>query len=147
MPGYRVLRIDEVERHTYPTGADWFPLRKALGVGAFGLNAWRADAGTEVIERHDETNYDHQEVYVVIAGRARFTVGGEEIDAPAATVVFIEDPALERVAVAEEAGTLVLAVGAKRGEAFEVSAWEGRRLGNTSRSDAPSTPLHRRTGE
>jgi hypothetical protein len=38
---------------------------------------------------------------------------------------------LERVAVAEEPGTLVLAVGAKQGEAYEVSAWEGRRLGNT----------------
>jgi hypothetical protein len=130
MAGYRALRIEEAEPHTYPTGADWLPLRKMLGVGAFGLNAWRADAGTEVIERHDESDYDHEEVYVVIAGRARFTVGGDEIEAPAGTVVFIEDPALERVAVAEEPGTLVLAVGAKRGEAFEVSAWEGRRLGN-----------------
>jgi hypothetical protein len=131
MAGYRALRMDEAAAHTYPTGADWFPLRKELGIGAFGMNAWRADAGTEVIERHDESDYDHEEVYVVIAGRASFTVGGDEIDAPAGTAVFIEDPALERVAVAEEPGTLVLAVGAKRGEAFEVSAWEGRRLGNT----------------
>jgi hypothetical protein len=131
MAGYRVLRIDEVEPRAYPTGADWLPLRSELGVGAFGLNAWRADAGTEVIERHDETDCDHQEIYVVIAGRAHFTVGGEELDAPAGTVVFLEDPALERAAVAEEPGTLVLAVGAKRGEAFEVSAWEGRRLGMT----------------
>jgi hypothetical protein len=131
MAGYRAVRIDEVESHSYPTGADWFPLRNALGVGAFGLNAWRADAGTEVIERHDESDYDHQEVYVVIAGRARFTVDGDEVDAPAGTVVFLEDPTLERVAVAEEPGTLVLAVGAKQGEAYEVSAWEGRRLGTT----------------
>jgi hypothetical protein len=131
MAGYRALRIEDADRHSYPTGADWFPLRKVLGVGAFGLNAWRADAGTEVIERHDETDYDHEEVYVVIAGRARFTIDGDDVDAPAGTVVFLEDPALERVAVAEEPGTLVLAVGGKRGEAFEVSAWEGRRLGST----------------
>jgi hypothetical protein len=131
MAGYRALRIEDADRHSYPTGADWFPLRKVLGVGAFGLNAWRADAGTEVIERHDETDYDHEEFYVVIAGRARFTIDGDDVDAPAGTVVFLEDPALERVAVAEEPGTLVLAVGGKRGEAFEVSAWEGRRLGST----------------
>jgi hypothetical protein len=42
--------------------------------------------------------------------------------------VFIEDPALERVAVAEEDGTLVLAIGAERGKAFEPSAWESREL-------------------
>jgi hypothetical protein len=131
MAGYRTLRIEDLEPRAYPTGADWFPLRDALGVRAFGLNAWRADAGIEAIERHDESNYGHQEVYVVIAGRARFTVDGDDIDAPAGTIVFLEDPGLERVAVAEESGTLVLAVGAKRGEAFEVSAWEGRRLGRT----------------
>lgn len=132
MAGYRTLRLDEVEaRRNYAPGVEWLPLRHLLGVGAFGLNAWRADAGGEVIERHTESSYRHQEVYVVLAGRARFTVAGEEIPAPAGTVVFVEDPALERVAVAEEPGTLVLAVGAKRGEAYEVSAWEGRRLGTS----------------
>jgi hypothetical protein len=131
MAGYRALQIEDVEPRAYSTGAEWLPLRDALGVGAFGLNAWRAGAGTEVIERHDETDYGHEEVYVVLAGRARFTVGGDELDAPAGTVVFLDDPALERVAVAEEPGTLVLAVGAKRGEAFQVSAWERRELGNT----------------
>jgi hypothetical protein len=129
MAGYRALRIEDVEPRPYDTGAEWLPLRDALGIGAFGMNAWRADAGTEVIERHDETDYAHEEVYVVVAGRARFTVGGDELDAPAGTAVFIEDPALERVAVAEEPGTIVLAVGAKRGEAFQVSAWERRELG------------------
>jgi hypothetical protein len=130
MAGYRALRIADVEpRRQDETGADWLPLRDALGIGAFGFNAWRADAGGEVIERHDESDYDHEEVYVVVSGRARFTVAGEELDASPGTVVFVEDPALERVAVAEEDGTVVLTIGAKRGEAFEVSAWERRRLG------------------
>jgi hypothetical protein len=132
MAGFKTLRLDEVEaRPDYAPGVEWIPLRHLLDVRAFGLNAWRAQAGGEVVERHDETGYGHQEVYVVLAGRARFTVAGEEIPAPAGTVVFVEDPALERVAIAEEPGTLVLAVGAKRGEAYEVSAWEGRELGTS----------------
>ncbi len=64
----------------------------------------------------------------MLEGEARFTVGGEDIAAPAGTVVFVEDPALQRGAVAERDGTLVLAIGAERGKAFEVSDWEQRVL-------------------
>jgi hypothetical protein len=132
-PGFRTIHLDAVEgRRDADTGADWLPLRHVLGVGAFGINAWRADAGGEVIERHDErddgSTHGHEEAYLVLAGSARFTVGGEEVPAPAGTVVFVEDPALERVAVAEAPGTLVLSVGAARGRAFEVSTWERRSL-------------------
>jgi tetratricopeptide (TPR) repeat protein len=63
-------------------------------------------------------------MYVVVRGRARFTLGEEDFDAPAGTIVFLSDPAVKRVAVAEEEGTTVLAVGAKPGEAFTPSGWE-----------------------
>ena len=129
MAGFRALRVEEVAPRDWETGGEWLPLRHALGVGAFGVNAWRADAGGEVIERHDETDYGHEELYVVLAGRVMFSVAGDEIDAPAGTALFVEDPTLERVGVAQENGTLVLAVGARRGQAFEVSAWEERHLG------------------
>jgi quercetin dioxygenase-like cupin family protein len=65
---------------------------------------------------------------VVMKGAARFTVDGEEIDAPAGTLVFISDPALTREAVATADDTVVLAIGAARGVAFEPSDWEGRWL-------------------
>jgi tetratricopeptide (TPR) repeat protein len=39
-------------------------------------------------------------------------------------MVFVRDPALSRVAVAEEEGTVVLAVGGEPGAAYEVSPWE-----------------------
>jgi hypothetical protein len=132
MPGYQTLSLRDHRTVSYDTGAAWLPLRADLGVGAFGLNAWRADRGQEVIERHDEADASgaggHQEVYIVLEGAARFTVGGDEIAGPAGTVVFIEDPALERVAIAESDGTLVLAIGAERGVAFEPSEWESREL-------------------
>src|SRR5207247_3612085 len=60
---------------------------------------------------------------VVIAGRATFTLDGEEHDAPAGTLVFVK-PGTLRSAVAAEPGTTVLGVGAKPGEVFQPSAWE-----------------------
>jgi len=66
----------------------------------------------------------HEELYVVVDGHATFTVNGEEIDAPAGTLVFVSDPDARRGAVAKDAGTTVLVVGATPGKAFEVSPWE-----------------------
>ncbi len=61
---------------------------------------------------------------MVVRGRARFTLDGEEVDAPAGTLLLISDPAVKRVAIAEAEGATVLAVGGKAGESFEPSAWE-----------------------
>jgi len=126
VPGHRTLRLADVASQPDPdTGADWLPLRHELGVRAFGFNGWRArEPGMQVIEEHDESDTGHEEVYVVVAGRVRFTVDGEEVDAPAGTVLFVGDPAVRRVGVAEESGSLVLTVGAKPGEPFTVSEWE-----------------------
>jgi hypothetical protein len=113
---------------------DWKPLRHELGIGAFGVNAWlAAAAGDQAIERHDEKVVEggtngHEELYVVLRGAARFTVGDEEIDAPAGTFVFVSDPELTREAIATADGTVVLAIGAARGVAFEPSDWEQRWL-------------------
>ena len=126
MSAYEVRRIKELEAiRVNETGLTWHPVRRALGIQAFGINAYTAqDAGDEVVEDHTEEGLGHEEVYVVLAGRATFTLGEEEVDAPAGTLVHIGDPATRRHAVAREAGTTVLAVGGKPREAFEPSAWE-----------------------
>jgi tetratricopeptide (TPR) repeat protein len=81
----------------------------------------------------------HEELYFVHRGRAKFTIDGEEIDAPAGTYVFIPDPASHRHAVAAEAGTTVLSFGGP--PTFEPSAWEwtfragaARKAGDTDRA-------------
>jgi tetratricopeptide (TPR) repeat protein len=103
-------------------------LRSTLGVGAFGVNAWRAtEGGQEIIVEHDElggTAAGHEELYLVLSGHATFTVDGKTVEAPARTLVFVRDPALKRRAVARDEGTTVLAVGAAAGKAFTVSPWE-----------------------
>jgi tetratricopeptide (TPR) repeat protein len=106
----------------------WHPIRTELGITSFGVNAWRAgEAGQELIEEHDEVGGGagrHEELYLVLAGRATFTVDGETVDAPAGQLVFVRDPEVKRAARAEEAGTVVLVAGGRRGEAFTVSQWE-----------------------
>ncbi len=122
---YRVVHLDQLDRVPVMEGLEWRPIRRRLGIRAFGVNAYTAEkVGDWVVEEHTEGSLRHEELYTVVRGRARFVVGETELDAPAGTLVFISDPDLKRVAVAEEEGTTVLAVGARPGEAFTPSAWE-----------------------
>lgn len=124
----KVVRIQEIEPIPVVGGElQWRPLRRTLGIEAFGINAYTANAGELVVEEHDETGAGaghHEELYVVVTGRATFTVNGEEIDAPVGTCVFLDDPKERRGARAVEGGTTVLAIGGVRGEPFKVSPWE-----------------------
>jgi hypothetical protein len=109
----------------------WMPVRHHFGIEAFGINAFAADqAGRRVIEEHDELaeadQGRHEELYVVLRGNALFALGGEEIEAPAGTFVFIRDPAVRRGAIAGDGGAAVLALGARPGRAFTASPWEYR---------------------
>jgi hypothetical protein len=75
-----------------------------------------------VIERH----YEHdgvEELYVVVRGSATFTVGDETFGATAGTLVHVP-PGTLREALADDGETIVLAVGAKAGEAWEPAPWE-----------------------
>jgi hypothetical protein len=120
----RVLRLDEIEGIPVFGTLVWKPVRKALGVTAFGINAYTAaNAGDEVVEEHTEEQLGHEEIYAVIAGHATFRVDGEEIDAPAGTLVYLDDVTQKRHAIANEPGTTVLAIGGVPGT-HEVSAWE-----------------------
>jgi tetratricopeptide (TPR) repeat protein len=120
-----IARIDELE--LYPIegqeGLTWRPVRRYFDIQAFGVNAYTADrAGQRVVEEHREEG-GHEELYVVVTGRAIFMVDGEENDAPAGTLVHCP-PGTPRGAVAAEPGTTVLGIGAKPGEVFKPSGWE-----------------------
>jgi tetratricopeptide (TPR) repeat protein len=114
------VHVDEIEALPTSDGLQWKPVRHTLGVSAFGINAYAGrEPGDIVVEDHTD---DHQELYVVVAGSARFRSGDEELDAPAGTLVLFA-PGEHRVAHAAEPGTTVLAIGADA-ERFDPSAWE-----------------------
>ena len=127
---FDAVRLDDIQSLPldFSAGLQWRPVRQVLGIEAFGINAYVAPAADiRLIEEHDELGGSaghHEELYVVVAGHATFTVGDEKIDAPAITFVAVHDPATRRGAIALEAGTIALAIGGRRDEGFEVSAWE-----------------------
>jgi hypothetical protein len=112
--GWKAVRLDEVESIAWPFAPlTWRPVRSALGGRIVGMGAFTADrAGAEVVEAHRESEggMGHEEIYVVLRGRATFTLDGAELDAPAGTFVRVE-PQVHRHAVAAEDGTAVLALG------------------------------------
>jgi tetratricopeptide (TPR) repeat protein len=116
--------LSELESLKGPGTLRWSPVRRRFGITAFGINAYTAtEAGQDVVEEHNEERLGHEEVYVVVSGRATFVLDGDEVEVPAGSLVFLRDPKVKRYARAEEPGTTVLAVGGKPGS-HEVSAWE-----------------------
>src|SRR5262245_45616292 len=116
----------------YPDVADgdFHLIRRHFDIRAFGVNGITGNAGDELVEPHherdDESNLTdgHEELFAVMSGQAVFTVDGEEVDAPAGTLVFVRDPDLIRSARAIADGTAILAIGGRPGVPFEISRWE-----------------------
>ena len=120
-----LAHIDELEAIEMPDGFVWRPIRRHFDIRAFGVNAYTAlEVGGRIVEEHTENQLGHEEIYLVLRGRALFTVDGNEHELGAGQLVFLRDPQLRRGAVALEEDTIVLALGGKPGEAHVVSAWE-----------------------
>ena len=97
--GYEVAHVDELEELPINRGEFvWRPVRRRFGISAFGTNAYTARAGQRVVEEHTERD-GHEELYVVLRGRATFALGDDEVDAPAGTLVFVR-PGTRRGAIA-----------------------------------------------
>jgi tetratricopeptide (TPR) repeat protein len=125
---FRVAHLDDLER-IGAAGGLYRPIRRRLGVHAFGVNAYTAlKAGEQVVERHDEVSGGgpgrQEELYMVVAGHAEFTVAGETIDAPAGTLIFIPDLTAERSAVARADDTTVVVVGGPADAPIPTSPFE-----------------------
>jgi len=124
---YTKRHLDEIGPLRSGGAGLWHPIRRALGATALAVNAYSAaHAGDPLIERHDERSSGsagHEEIYLVMRGRATFEVDGEEVDAPAGTLLLVP-PGVERGAKASEADTLVLVMGAEVGAALPVTAYE-----------------------
>jgi tetratricopeptide (TPR) repeat protein len=119
------VHVDELDRIELPGGFVWRPARRYFDIRAFGVNAYSPrEAGAQVVEEHSEQQLEHEEIYLVLRGRARFTLDGAEHELGPGELVFVRDPKVRRGAVGLTDDTVVLALGGKPGEAYTPSAWE-----------------------
>ena len=127
---YTTAHIDDlpVEIDDERPTTEWKPVRRFFGIGSFGTNLARATQPGDVLT-YDHTEVvaagtRHEELFLIVSGHATYRVDGKEIDAPAGTFLYVPDPATVRGAVAREAGTTMLVVGAEPGAVFTPSEWD-----------------------
>ena len=128
MARYAVRRLEDVPQipPDEPDDSVWYPLQHYFALTAFGANVYVATAANgDLIGTHDESGSSQEELYLVIAGEAAFTIDGEEVDAPAVTAVAVPDPTVVRGAVAKTPGTTVVAIGGAKKDQFE-SSWQSK---------------------
>jgi uncharacterized cupin superfamily protein len=119
-----VLHLSDVPA-THTDAGRWQPLNDSLGVTTFGVNAVIMDPGEEADIEHDEAESLHQEVYVVVTGRAAFRLGEREVEAGPGDVVAVADPAETRGYRALEPGTRIVCFGAGPGAEHPFGEWIG----------------------
>ena len=125
--GYVFAKLDELEPAPLVApgatddGRQRFDVRRRLSISSFGIQAYRAPSGVDVIREHDETllgEAGQEELYVILNGAATFEIDGESLEAPAGSLVHVQ-PTAKRKATAKEEGTTILAVGGTPGQAYE----------------------------
>jgi 3-oxoadipate enol-lactonase len=96
----------------------WHPVRRALGATGFGVGAYSAaHAGDVLIGPHDEMGLGsnhHEELYVMLHGRALFELDGRELELGPEEFLLVE-PETRRGARALVDGTSVLVIGGAPG--------------------------------
>ena len=73
-----LAHVDELDAIEMPDGFVWRPVRRRFGIKAFGTNAYTPGASGQIVEAHTENTLGHEEIYLVLRGRVRFTVGDDE---------------------------------------------------------------------
>ena len=119
-----LVHVDDLDAIDMPEGFVWRPVRRHFGIKAFGTNAYTPGASGQIVEEHTESQLGHEEIYLVLRGRVRFTIDGNDHELGQGQLVFVRDPSLQRGGVALTDDAVVLAVGGKPGQPHEVSAWE-----------------------
>ena len=117
-----LVHLSDVPEHAIADGR-WQPLNERLGIRNFGINAVAMNPGEDADIDHDEAESGHQEVYVVVAGRAAFQLGDEQVEAGPGDVVAVPDPAERRNYWALEPATRIVCLGAGPGAEHDFGAW------------------------
>lgn len=116
-PGARHVRLADLPRAAIGDHI-WHPVRRELGATGFGVGAYSAGhAGDVLVGAHDETGSTsnrHEELYVVLRGRALFELDGRTLELGPEELLLV-DPETRRGATARADGTIVLVIGGTQG--------------------------------
>jgi tetratricopeptide (TPR) repeat protein len=125
--GYVFGNLDELEPAPIlapgatDDGRQRFDVRRLFGITSFGIQAFRAPNGVDVIREHDEVllgEAGQEELYLVLNGAATFEIDGQSFEAPSGSFVHVQ-PTAKRKATAKGAGTTILVVGGTPGKAYD----------------------------
>lgn len=122
--------MDVIDLTAVPVGPTefgrWAALNAKLGIEAYGVNVIEAGPEDRIEIAHDEADTAQQELYVVLSGRVRVTVGNETVEAGPGMAIGIGDPSLTRGYQALEPGTRMLCIGARpSGQPTGWGSWIG----------------------
>ena len=124
---YAFASLDELEAAPLvaPSATDEgrrrFNVRRSFDITSFGVQAFSAPSGVDVIRAHDEMllgEAGQEELYVVLKGSATFEIDGEPVEAPEGSFVHVQPTAM-RKATAKDDDTTILVVGGTPGKAYE----------------------------
>jgi len=117
MPDYTVKRLDEMERSF---GGAFVKVRAELGVTSFGVQVIEIPPDVTQYPEHDHAESGQEEVFGVIDGSGRITVGGEDV--PLEKDVWIRVGAEEqRKIYSGPDGLRLVALGGTPGKPYEIA--------------------------
>ena len=106
-------------------GQKWRQIREHFGISGFGVNAYEANEGEELVVPHEEVSYGGQEeLYLIVRGAAHFTCDGQDVRLGEGELLYVA-PEVVRDARALASPTVIFMVGGKSGaySPFDWEAW------------------------
>jgi quercetin dioxygenase-like cupin family protein len=120
--GYTIRSRSEFEQMEGSGECSWGLARKALGVRAFGMNMVEIGPGGQIPE-HDESQRDHEEVFIVWEGDGTAVIDGTESKASVGTFVRVSPEVRRTIRNDGDSKVQVLIVSAPRSSGYEPMGW------------------------
>ena len=114
---FKLAHLDDCE-----TTGNWRLVRRALDVGAFGINLVTIPPGEQIPE-HDETGRDQEEVFYILEGTPTLVIDGEDHAAPSGTFARLDPEHRRTVRNDGEAPAAVLIISAPSSSGYEPMGW------------------------
>ena len=112
--GYKMCDAADVET----VNGVFRPIRRALGLTAFGINQEEFPPNADGYPDHDHSEDGQEEVYVTLAGRGEIEIEGERHPLDPETVVMVGPGVKRKIRTGDQALRL-LAIGGTAGKLYE----------------------------